>query len=131
MISAAILTALLPAAGDLLKGFIGKFLGDKGAQPVNIDEVIKLKDADQRDKDADIRRLEALAKIDHADAVPLWVNAVRAMQRPVVVAVVLLAWCYGTVVGLPEVQMIIVADLASGVIFYLFGERVYMRLNKR
>lgn len=130
MISAAILTALLPAAGDLVKGLIGKLLGGKGAVPINIDEVIKLKEAENKDKDADVRRLEALAKIDHTESVPSWVNAVRAMQRPTVVGVVLLAWGYGIAAEIAPETMIVVADLASAVIFYLFGERVYMRIKK-
>lgn len=130
MISAAVLTALLPAAGDLLKGAIGKFLGGKGAQPVNIDEVIKLKEAENKEKDADMRRMEVLAKIDHYESVPLWVNAVRAMQRPVVIIIILLSWVYAMMTDVPQETVGVISDLAAAVIFYLFGERVYMRIKK-
>ena len=126
-----ILTALLPAVGDMGRMLMNKFTGGAGAKPANVDEVIKLKQAERDDKDADVRRLEALAKIDNATNVHSWVNDVRAMQRPVVVASVLLSWIAVTAVpGADTGTVVMVSNMASAVFFYLFGERAYMYTKK-
>ena len=120
-----ILSAFLPVITDGIRGVIGKFTGGAGAKPQNVDEAIKL-------VDADIRRLEALSKLDSVGDTAPWVNNVRALQRPVVGAIVLLAWLL--VIASPSVSdsaMQLVSNLASSVIFDLFGDRTYLYLKRK
>lgn len=114
--------ALLPALTDGAKMLFGKYFGD--ATPKTVDDVIKL-------RASDIQRLESLAKLDTVGDVHMWVNDVRAMQRPVAVILVVGAWVVSvTTVVSPEVQEL-TANLASSVVFYLFGDRTYLKLSKR
>lgn len=109
-----LLTVFAPVVMDGAKALIGRFTGNKPAI-VTTDDYAKV-------QDADIRKLEAIAKLDvPAGETYRWVNAVRSMQRPVVVASVLLAWVY--VVVTDSAQIDNVSNLASAVFFYLFGER--------
>lgn len=80
---------------------------------------------------SDVAKLEALAKLDAtAEAGYPWVAAVRALQRPAVVAAVLLAWLVGILFDMEDVKFELVTNLASAVFFYLFGERVMLRRGK-
>ena len=60
----------------------------------------------------------------------MWVNDVRAMQRPVAVVLVVTAWIYTVVATVTPETATMVANLASSVVFYLFGDRTYMGLKK-
>lgn len=116
-----IAAALLPAITDGAKMIFGKFFGD--ANPKNVDDVIKL-------RASDVQRIEAMAKLDAAGDVHRWVNDVRAMQRPLAVILVVGAWVVSvTTTVTPEVQELN-ANLASSVVFYLFGDRTYLSLKK-
>lgn len=116
-----IAAALLPALTDGAKMIFGKFFGD--ANPKNVDDVIRL-------RSSDVQRMEALAKLDAAGEVHTWVNDVRALQRPVAVVLVISAWIYTTAVGASPGVQELTANLASSVIFYLFGDRTYTSLRK-
>lgn len=116
-----IAAALLPALTDGAKMIFGKFFGD--ANPKNVDDVIKL-------RTSDVQRLEALAKLDAVGDVHKWVNDVRAMQRPVAVVLVIAAWVWSVTTNAPGPVQELTANLASCVIFYLFGDRTYMSLKK-
>jgi|CXWL01.1.fsa_nt_gi hypothetical protein len=118
-----ILTAFIPVLSQGLRGLVNKWTGGAGAKPATVDEAIKL-------GDLDIRRLEALAKLDEASGTSQWVANVRGIQRPVAVALVLLT--YVIVVGTPSSSMAtmdMVANLASSAMFYLFGDRTLMAIN--
>ncbi len=117
-----IAAALLPALADGTKMLFGKFFGD--ATPKNVDDVIKL-------HDSDVRRLEALAKLDAAGDVHMWVNDVRALQRPLAVVLVVSAWVYGLFFGLSPAVQDVTSNLAASVVFYLFGDRTYSALKDR
>ncbi len=85
-ILASLLPALFPAMADGVRGIFAKLTGSKGAQPQNISEVIQL-------MQADISRLTALATLDAPGSnVHAWVSDIRALQRPVAVALVLAAY---------------------------------------
>lgn len=116
-----ILAALIPAFSDGAKMMFGKFFGS--AQPKTVDDVLKL-------KSSDIEQMKAVAALDATGQVHMWVNDVRAMQRPTAVVMVVSAWMY-TVIGTvqPETAAL-VANLASSVVFYLFGDRTYLGLKK-
>ena len=117
-----ILASLLPLVIDGGKALISKVTG--GTPPItSADDFIKI-------QDADVRRLEAIAKLDVPTGdVSRWVNDVRAMQRPTVVAIVLLAWVYTVATSGQHIDL--VSNMASSVFFYLFGERGLMYVKKK
>lgn len=104
---------------------ITKWTGGAGAKPANVQEAIQL-------MDAEVRRLEVIAKLDSTVGdVDKWVNNIRALQRPVAAGAIILAWI-GVMAtpGVAESTMAVVSNLASAVIFYLFGDRTYMYFKK-
>ena len=117
-----ILSSLIPSLGYALKRVIDYKTG--GAAPSNAQEAAA-------QSDADVRKLEALAKLDNADGASQWVINIRALQRPVVVFATLFSWICMTLAGLSGLSVnmqiyIIVANTASSVFFYLFGDRTLM-----
>jgi len=120
-----LLTAFVPMITDGARGLINKFTGGDGAKPANAEEAIKL-------IDADIRKLEAIAKLDGGNEnTSQWVSNVRALQRPCAALLIVLTWIgvtFSSVVN-AEVAMI-VSNLAASVVFYLFGDRTYMHFKK-
>jgi hypothetical protein len=120
-----LLPALLPAFSDGIRGLIARFTGSAGAQPQNVSEVIQM-------MQADVDRLKALAQLDAPTGpVSLWVGNIRAMQRPVAVALVLLAYLYVLQAGdaVAHGTLDSVAQYAQMVTFYLFGDRSYLYLR--
>jgi len=125
-----ILTALLPAATDGVRALINHFSGGAGAKPMNVDETVKLMEAQTAARDSDVKRLEALHTIDQVENVSQWVNNVRAMQRPVAVAVILATWVASCYITMPIELAQGISNMASSVVFYLFGERGYLKAKQ-
>jgi hypothetical protein len=124
MILESLIPALLPVATDGIRGIFNKLTGGAGAKPANVGEVVTL-------MDAETKRLEALAKIDNAEGVSQWVSNIRAMQRPVVSGLIIVA--YVGAVGF-SLDIEVVNNLgvyAQMVTFYLFGDRTYMYMKKK
>lgn len=118
-----VLPALLPAATDGIKALINKFTGGAGAQPANVDEALKM-------IDADTRRIEAMAKIDAVGNVSQWVANLRALQRPVASILIILAYIGCVIFNAPEAVTYSVGDYAGMVTFYMFGDRSYMYMKR-
>lgn len=120
-----LLPALIPAMQDGFKSIVGKFTG--GAKPLNIQEQAQLMEAENH-------RLEILAKLEGGGIAYPWVEAIRKLQRPFVVLVCVLVWAmhFSGLVSLPEASELILCDITSSVMFYLFGERGwgYMKKSK-
>jgi len=121
MILESLTAALLPAIIDGVTGLVRR----KIAPPV------PLKPADHIAlADADARRLEALAKLDAATGpVHTWVNDVRALQRPVAVAVILGAYVGSIATNQAPETVAQLGTFAQYVTFYLFGERALMKFK--
>lgn len=119
-----ILTALAPAAVDGLRGLFAKVTGSAGGQPQNVGEAIQLMDAEGR-------RMDQIAKLEGSAETYKWVAAVKQLQRPVIVAIVTLAWFVVNMVPGTYDDFIRqnVQAATSSVWFYLFGERVYFALK--
>ncbi|MDH5188841.1 MAG: hypothetical protein OEW37_07790 [Rhodospirillaceae bacterium] len=125
ILATTLIPALLPAVGDAVRGLVAKFTGSAGGKPQNVDEAIKL-------VDADIRRLEALTKLDAPSGnASKWVINLRESSRYIAVFVVLLTWVYVTAQGNNEPLILLAAELAQSAFFFLFGDRVYINLKKR
>lgn len=115
-----IIAALAPALLDGVRGLITRFTGTKTAPPANVAETILL-------MNADTSRLEKIASLEQAigDSYA-WVNAVRALQRPVFIAMILVVWVYtGLITDATEENREYVSGLMGAVIFYLLGDRTY------
>lgn len=118
-----LIPALLPVLSDGIRAGINKLTGGAGAKPANVEEVVKL-------MDAETKRLEALAKIDTAQGTSQWVSDVRAMQRPAVSAMIITAYV-GAVAFTKEAEIVnSLGVYAQMVTFYLFGDRTYMYMKK-
>lgn len=121
----ALIPALLPAAADGVRGIFARVTGSAGSRPQNVGEVIQL-------MQADTARLEAIAKMDApAGNVSQWVANVRALQRPVAAAAIILGYIIAAT-ALTDLPADLVAGLgtyAEMVTFYLFGDRSYAYLK--
>ena len=118
----ALLSALVPVAVEGAKQGISKLVG--GPKPTTIDEQIKL---DQ----ADIARLDALAKLDAPHGTPSqWVIDLRASARYLAAWMVILGG--GAVLFTPaDLQVKALAVEAISVAFgFLFGTRIVANLRK-
>ncbi|OUV96696.1 MAG: hypothetical protein CBD02_04575 [Candidatus Pelagibacter sp. TMED142] len=109
--------ALLPVATDGVRAVINRLTGGAGANPANIEERIAL-------QEADTARLNALAALEQTGETYKWVEAVRALQRPTAVVIVL--GCYTGARFALDVMPDDLVTFASAVTFYLFGERTNM-----
>lgn len=116
--------ALVPALADSLKSLVGKFTG--GAKATTIAEQVQLMQAENE-------RLEVLSKLEGDGSTYMWVEAIRKLQRPFVVAVVVLVWAsaFLGVTELSEASVLVLSEISSSVMFYLFGERGYMYLKSQ
>lgn len=119
-----LLPALLPAFTDGIRGIINKFTGGAGAAPSNPEDVVKL-------MDADIRRMEALAKLEGEGTAYPWVEAIRKLQRPFFGLAALLIYAGCIFGGIEDGVTLNVGQWVQMFGFYLFGDRAYMYLKQQ
>jgi len=117
---ATIFTSLIPTASYAVKRIVDHNTG--GPNPTNAGEAVELRKAD----------VEVLRVTNTVPAnISRWVANIIALQRPIVVYTVLLNWSIMTIAGLMGAQVdlqiyVIMANMASAVFFYLFGDRTLM-----
>lgn len=119
-----ILTAIIPMLTDVVKSVIGKFTG-------NVPAISNAEDY-SRVVDADVRKLEALAKMDSPNGqTSVWVNNLKVLQRVTVVYITITAWIVATfLVTMPDPRYKLISDLAGSIFFYLFGDRTNFYLKQ-
>ena len=119
-----ILTAIIPMLTDVVKSVIGKFTGNVPAIS-NAEDYSKV-------VDADVRKLEALAKMDSPNGqTSVWVNNLKVLQRVTVVYITITAWIVATfLVTMPDPRYKLISDLAGSIFFYLFGDRTNFYLKQ-
>jgi len=117
-----ILTAFIPTIQYVAGRIVDKYTG--GPAPSNAQEAIQL-------MNAETEKLKALSDLDNADGAAQWVQTIKGLQRPFAVVLILSAWYF--VALRTGIQLQDLENLASAVIFYLFGQRTQMILhtNKR
>jgi hypothetical protein len=115
-----ILAALGPLAVDLGKSLIGRFIAPDGFKPTNIDDYTKM-------KAVDLDMFKAMNNAGGTNPSYPWVEAVVRLMRPGVALLVLGTWAYMEVTGNASAA---VANFASAVGFYLFGDRTLFYSNK-
>ena len=120
---------LIALVGPLIKSggqaLINKLAGGEQYKPANVDDAIKL-------MQAETEALKARVSVaDTNEASYPWVAAMVKLQRPVIVYgsitgyMIMSLWGLGT----PESSKM-VGELATIVIFWLFGERTMLKINR-
>jgi len=115
-----ILAALGPLAVDLGKSLIGRFIQTDTYKPVNIGEYVQM-------RNVDLEMFKAMNNVGGTPTYP-WVEAIVRLMRPAVAAIVLGTWAFMEVTGDSSAT---VANFASAVGFYLFGDRTLFYAQKK
>lgn len=124
-----LLPALIPGLSDGIRAIIRRIGGPEASEPANVEEKIKL-------QDADTKRLEAIAKLDTLTGTPSqWVIDLRGAFRYVAAGFVLF-WTFSAMIYIavtqPDLRPIILSasfDLGQSAFFFAFGDRVYRTLK--
>ena len=94
-IASLILPALVPAFSDGVRGIIAKFTGGAGGQPQNVEERVKL-------MEAEAAKLQALAALDGVNGEPSkWIINLRASFRYVIISAIMIFT--GVIVFTPDI----------------------------
>ena len=115
-----ILAALGPLAVDLGKSLIGRFIQTDNYKPVNVDEYVKM-------RQLDLEMFKAMNDAGGTNPSYPWVEAAVRLMRPAVGIIVLGTWAYLEMTGSTSES---VANFASAVGFYLFGDRTLFYARK-
>jgi len=118
-----ILSSLLPLVTEGGKALINKFFGEpkESFRPANVDQAVKLYHAENE-------KLKTLYSLGNSGETYKWVEAVKQLQRPLVIVGILGTWIYMHGFGLPDTGT--VDNMASAVGFYLFGDRTLFYIRK-
>ena len=125
---ALLLPALVPAAVDGFRGLVGWIFGGKGADPQNVEEAIKL-------MQAEVEKLKALAELDRpASNISQWVADLRASFRYLAAAIIicstlLLIVAKGAGLAIEDEVINMLLTLSGSVFSFLFGDRVLLHLK--
>jgi hypothetical protein len=132
---ALLLPALLPAGVDIFKGLFGAvsrlITGETGAKPQNVEEAVKL-------MEADTARLKALADLDKpAATVSKWVSDLRASFRYIAAGLIILSGVLVVVIDvavpgqIDAVAYDTMTQLMGSVFAFLFGDRLNLSLRRK
>lgn len=115
-----ILAALGPLALDLGKSLIARFIAPEEFKPSTIEQYAQM-------RQLDLDMFKAMNEAGGNNQSYPWVEAIIRLQRPTVVAVVLLTWAYLMLIGQSSDA---VNNFASAIGFYLFGDRTLFYARK-
>lgn len=121
-----LLAGLIPIFTEAGKAAVNRWIVPDAVKPANVGELLQM-------RAADIELFKVLSDAGgNGDTYP-WVSAVKQLQRPFVVVVVLLAWCALHLA--PEASpgaLSMVDNFAASIGFYLFADRTlfYARPGK-
>jgi hypothetical protein len=115
-----ILAALGPLALDLGKSLIARFIAPEEFKPSTIEQYAQM-------RQLDLDMFKAMNEAGGNNQSYPWVEAIIRLQRPTVVAVVLLTWAYLMLIGHSSDA---VNNFASAIGFYLFGDRTLFYARK-
>jgi len=115
-----ILAALGPLAVDLGKSLIARFVAPDEFKPSTIEQYAQM-------RQIDLDMFRAMNEAGGTNQSYPWVEAIIRLQRPTVVAIVLLTWAYTELLSIPNEA---VENFASAVGFYLFGDRTLFYARK-
>lgn len=119
-----IFPALAPAIADGLRGMFAKFTGGAGGNPQNVDERVKL-------MQAEAEKIKAMAELDNPLGTPSqWIIDLRAAYRYVIITVIFLFTgisMYSVTVPL-EIKFILL-DMTGCAMSFVIGERMYLAVR--
>jgi hypothetical protein len=115
-----ILAALGPLAVDLGKSLIARFIAPDEFKPSTIEQYAQM-------RQIDLDMFKAMNEAGGTNQSYPWVEAIIRLQRPSVVAIVLMTWAYTELLNIPNEA---VENFASAVGFYLFGDRTLFYARK-
>lgn len=120
-----IIPAIVPALADGLRGVFARLINGAGAQPQNIDEAIKL-------MQAQTERVKALAELDALSPnASRWVADLRGAFRYVAVGGIIIGALAAVFVpGVPEPAALVLLDLAGASMSFIIGERMYLGIKR-
>lgn len=127
-LSTILVPALVPALADGVRALFGRLSGGAGAQPQNVDEVIKL-------MEAQTSRVQSLAELDKlAPNASPWVADLRGAFRYVIVGGItlttLIVLIVSSFVPFSEAVLLLLLDLTGAGMSFILGERMYLGLKK-
>ena len=120
-----IFPSVIPVLADGVRGIFAKFSGGAGGTPQNVDERIKL-------MEAETKRLQALAEIDKPSGEPSkWVTDFRASFRYVAILLIWIATIAAVFTSsvMPNITLMLL-DLSGACMSFVIGERMYLTLKK-
>ena len=126
---ALLLPALVPAVVDGFRSVVGWLFGSSGAQPQNVEDAIKL-------MQAEVEKLKALAELDRpASNISQWVADLRASFRYLAAAIIILSTmglivAKGMGLAVDDGVIDILLQLSGSVFSFLFGDRVLLHLKQ-
>lgn len=115
-----ILAALGPLAVDFGKSLIARFIAPSEFKPATIEQYTQM-------RQLDLDMFKAMNEAGGSNQSYPWVEAIIRLQRPTVVAIVLLTWAYLMMLGEASDA---VNNFASAIGFYLFGDRTLFYARK-
>ena len=127
---ALLLPAFLPVVADGLRGIFSWFTGGRGAQPQNVEEAIKL-------MEAEAKKLSALADLDRpSGTISQWVADLRASFRYlaagiIIVATILAVFAQGAGLPIDPTLLDALLQLSGSVFSFIFGDRLYFHLKQK
>ena len=124
-IISTLLPLIAPVLADGVRGIFARFTKGAGGMPQNIDERIKL-------MEADTNRVQALAAIDTPIGQPSqWVVDVRAIFRYAAITVIWLVTAVAVFApDVPETIKFLLIDISGATMSFVIGERLYLNLKK-
>jgi hypothetical protein len=125
-IASLILPALVPAFSDGVRGLIAKFTGGAGGQPQNVEERVRL-------MEAEAAKLQALAQLDSVSGEPSrWIIDLRASFRYVIISSIMIFT--GLIVFNPDIVgagvVAVFIDMTGACMSFVIGERMYLTLKR-
>ncbi len=125
-VASLILPALVPAFSDGVRGIIAKFTGGAGGQPQNVDERVRL-------MEAEAAKLQALAALDSVNGEPSrWIIDLRASFRYVIISSIMIFT--GLIVFNPDIVgaavVSVFLDMTGACMSFVIGERMYLTLKR-
>lgn len=126
-----IIPALVPVVSDGIRGIFSWLTGGSGANPQNVDEAVKL-------MEAEVHKLQAIAQLDQPSGnISPWVADLRASFRYIAAGLIIIP---APIVALyvmsnPTQESssffeLYVNSLAGPVFSFMFGERLRINLRK-
>ena len=121
-----IFPAFVPALTDGFGAIINKITGNQGGQPQNVEERVKL-------MEAEAAKLQALAALDGVNGEPSkWIVDLRASFRYVIISAIMIFTAI--VVFNPDIVgasvVAIFLDMTGACMSFVIGERMYLTLKK-